>query len=584
MRLEDILSRFDGIRKCRDGYKARCPAHDDRQPSLSITEKNGKILINCFAQCALEKILAKVNLQLSDLFINEVRARRQSTAAREVGRYPYTDEQGNLLFEKVRLEPKGFTQRKPDGNGGWIYNLGNVRRVLYRLPEVLAARHVLLVEGEKDADRGTSMGFTTTTSGAVGSWKPEFAEVLRGKHVAIIPDADHPGRTFAHEIAASCYLIAASVKVVELVSGIKDLSEWPFSAEALGDLIQKTPLWTENKKEMNWRELFHTYEEFEAAPELTFAIEGFLQNDGATLIGGLSGHGKSLIMLSMIKAQFAGAGTRLWGQFLVKEPAERILYLIPESALTPFKYRLKLFDLYKYVAPDDDRLLVRTLTKGLTPSLSDPRILAAAKGAYVYLDTAVRFSTEGDENSAADNQNGLATDLFSLLGAGAKAVIGAHHSPKSFTHEKAMGLENVLRGSGDIGAMLTTAWGIKQLDAAQNIIHVQNIKARDFEAVGAFQIIGRPFISERHDFKLLKAPDDCGSLHEELEEQKETLQDINDKRQKERTGRIAMVRAWLSADPNLSADELRKKFNTTGLDVAIDTVYRYQKEVKKESE
>lgn len=245
MRLEDILPRFDGVRKSGHGYKARCPAHDDRKPSLSINVKNGKILINCFAQCPLESILAKVNLQFSDLFTKDVTTHGQVATQREVAWYPYTDEQGNLLFEKVRLAPKNFTQRRPDGNGGWINNLEDVRRVLYRLPQVLAAIDVLVVEGEKDADRGNDLGLAATTSGASGTWREEFSEVLRGKTVTIIPDADAAGRKHAQQVARSVFSKATSLKVLELPNA-KDLSEWTENGgtrEALLTLIQKTPAW-----------------------------------------------------------------------------------------------------------------------------------------------------------------------------------------------------------------------------------------------------------------------------------------------------------------------------------------------------
>src|SRR6202035_2920699 len=111
------------------------------------------------------------------------------------------------------------------------------------------------------------------------------------------------------------------------------------------------------------------------------------------------------------------------------------------SSIGPFKYRLKLFGLYEHLR---DRLLVRTLSMGPTLCLSDSRILLAAKGAHVILDTAVRFCAEGDENSAGDNQRGLASDIFALLGAGARTVIAAHHAPKPFARENVMRLENVL--------------------------------------------------------------------------------------------------------------------------------------------
>ena len=82
--------------------------------------------------------------------------RNGSGLGREVERYPYLDETGKLLFEVIRFEPKTFRPRRPDGAGGWIWNLEGTERVLYRLPEVLKAAKdggtVYVVEGEKDAD------------------------------------------------------------------------------------------------------------------------------------------------------------------------------------------------------------------------------------------------------------------------------------------------------------------------------------------------------------------------------------------------------------------------------------------------
>ena len=72
-----------------------------------------------------------------------------------IATYPYRDEAGELLYEVVRYEPKSFLQRKPDGSGGWIWNLSGVRRrVLYRLPQIQRQTTVYIVEGEKDAEIG----------------------------------------------------------------------------------------------------------------------------------------------------------------------------------------------------------------------------------------------------------------------------------------------------------------------------------------------------------------------------------------------------------------------------------------------
>ena len=225
----------------------------------------------------------------------------------------------------------------------------------------------------------------------------------------------------------------------------------------------------------------------------------------------------------------------------------RVVYLIPECSLAPFKHRLKLFRIYDALAPNDDRLLVRTLSKGPTPCLSDPRILFAAKGAHIILDTAVRFA-EGDENSATEMARGLANDIFALLGSGARSVIAAHHSPKPFARENTMRLENVLRGSGDVGAMLTTAWGVKQIDSASNILHIENIKPRDFQPCGPFQIIGRPFIDETGDFRILKRPGGCGSLSDEQEPERDRGGAPIQAREA-RAANIELLREWLREEP-----------------------------------
>jgi hypothetical protein len=325
-----------------------------------------------------------------------------------------------------------------------------------------------------------------------------------------------------------------------------------------------------------WKDVFHTYAEFENAPPLSFAINGFLQNNGATMIGGLSGHSKTFINLSIVKALLAGKGARLWDLFDVVENALRVIYLIPECAIEPFKHRLRLFGLYKYLAPDDGRLLVRTLSKGPAPDLSDPRILFSVKGAHVFLDTASRFA-DGEENSASDNQRGLASDIFALLASGARSVIAAHHSPKPFAKENVMRLENVLRGSGDVGAMLTTAWGVKQLDADRNIVHIENIKPRDFQPCSAFQLIGRPFIDQDGDFRVYKQPGECGTLMDEQQPERNQGGASTESRV-QRALRVGLLRDWLAEDENQTIEQLRVRLENAGHEVSYEAVKKYRRD------
>lgn len=72
MDIENILSRLDGIRNTKDNqWQARCPAHEDSSPSLGISVKGNKIVMNCFAGCFKEDIVAAIGLEMHNLFIDE---------------------------------------------------------------------------------------------------------------------------------------------------------------------------------------------------------------------------------------------------------------------------------------------------------------------------------------------------------------------------------------------------------------------------------------------------------------------------------------------------------------------------------
>lgn len=246
--------------KTADGWASRCPAHQDENPSLSVGEgADGRVLIRCHAGCDVNAICAALGINLANLFPRRERTRLGGNGAPRggiVARYPYRDEGGTLLFEVVRFEPKDFRQRKPDGAGGWTWKLGDVRRVLFKLPEVLAAvregKPIYVCEGEKDVAALVCAGFeATTNAGGAGKWRPEYNEPLRGAEVVILPDRDEPGRKHGEQVAASLHGVAKAVRVVELpaeLNGrpVKDVSDW-FAAGGqaadLDELAHAATLW-----------------------------------------------------------------------------------------------------------------------------------------------------------------------------------------------------------------------------------------------------------------------------------------------------------------------------------------------------
>jgi len=246
MNAEALLGRLELVRRRGSGWQALCPAHADKNPSLSISEGDGKILVHCHAGCSQEAVCAALKIEARELFPQNGDKGSKRAKPKVVATYDYSDEKGTLLYQKVRYEPKAFCQRRPDGNGGWIGNLKGVRRVLYRLPEVLAASDVLIAEGEKDVETARSCGLCATTGGsAEDPWLEEYTTAVAGKDVAIIADSDAPGRKKARVIAHALSGRAASVRLVEMPAA-KDLTEWAENGgtkAALTEFIRKTSEW-----------------------------------------------------------------------------------------------------------------------------------------------------------------------------------------------------------------------------------------------------------------------------------------------------------------------------------------------------
>lgn len=161
--------------------------------------------------------------------------------------YDYCDERGDLLFQAVkysnRPHHKRFTQRRPDGNGGWVWKLAGVRRVLYRLPELLAAppdEMVFVCEGEKDADNVRRLGLVATSNpGGAGKWRAEYSDFLKGRHCAILVDNDDSGRAHAADVERRLKNIAASVMVIELpgLAAKGDVSDWIAAGGTAAELL-----------------------------------------------------------------------------------------------------------------------------------------------------------------------------------------------------------------------------------------------------------------------------------------------------------------------------------------------------------
>jgi len=296
-----VLAQFKNVKATAYGWQACCPAHDDHRPSLSIKVDDGKILLHCHANCSKKEVLAAAGLRWGDLFLNKVAPRDP------VAQYDYADETGKLLFQTLRYKPKHFRVRRPDGEGGWIYNLDNVRRVLYQLPRLVKSNSCLIVEGEKDAETARDMRLLATCNAfGAGKWIAEYNEHFRGKHAYIIPDNDIQGESHARSVACSLVPIAKRVKIVRLPIG-KDLSEWHGlggTREQLVTLMKRAPAlraeqvaaWQTSKSPSGEFQLTKLSDLLDEPEEnISWTVEGMLPTCGISLLVAKPKTGKSTL-------------------------------------------------------------------------------------------------------------------------------------------------------------------------------------------------------------------------------------------------------------------------------------------------
>jgi hypothetical protein len=268
---ELVLPRLDAVRKSGGGFMARCPAHDDGKASLSVsTGREQPVVLHCQAGCSPEDVLGKLGLDWPDLSAprNDRLDGELTPAGPATAVYDYRDEHGDLLFQVLRTASKDFRQRVPDptGKNGWTWKLGDTRRVLYRLPEIITAvqegRAVYICEGEKDVHTLVHRGLEATCNpGAAGKWRPEYNEIFAEAVVVIVADRDEPGRTHARNVRDALLPTAASISIVEAAEG-KDATDHVNAGYGLHELVQ-----TYTSEQVTKAELAPDLWEFLAQPD-----------------------------------------------------------------------------------------------------------------------------------------------------------------------------------------------------------------------------------------------------------------------------------------------------------------------------
>ena len=453
MTLTEIISKFEAKRVGKE-WNAKCPCHSDSTASLSFKEGNGgNILMVCRAGCKTDAILATKGLKLSDLFADDQKTQSAAPQKRLVKTYDYVDANGNLLYQKCRYQPKTFAQRRPDPDkpGEWLWSLNGTDRVLYCLPQIIAAikenQPIFICEGEKAVEAAQSIGLIATCApDGANKWNPNYSQSLKNAVCFVFPDNDEPGRDHAQLVKKSLQGIAKSVRIIELpglpIKG--DLHDFVEAHDAQDvDSIREEIISLTEKEDLGALPIIIDAATFTSIPlpEPPQVISGVLHRGSKAVYGGPSKAFKTWTLLDMCLA--VATGTDWLGFNTAPGP---VLYINFE--LQPFAVHKRLLVLAEIRGCEVPHNLHIWNLRGFSRPLSQllPELLRQIQGegyALIIPDPIYKTLSGKNENDAGDIGTVCGEIESVAVQTGAAVAFGAH-----FAKGNASGKEHIDRVSG----------------------------------------------------------------------------------------------------------------------------------------
>lgn len=350
------IVRVTKARRSGAGFIGHCPAHEDSKPSLSIAEKEGKVLVKCHRGCDGRLVIEALK------GLGAWKTMQENKVREIVDKYEYTDELGKPIYCKLRLPDKnwsiGYYQDGKLKHGGMTE--AKVRRVLFNLVGIEQARKasqpVWFVEGEKDAKSLIALGAIATTndSGAgAGKVKPEMLESLKGLDVILCGDNDEVGKAHIDYLAKQLVAYAARVQRVEIPKQVndrpvKDITDY---LNVLGHSKDAVIGLHQTAQQVYPIKLVTTYAELLSLdlPEPSTWMGGFVAPGEATLIVALPGVGKTWFTLAI--AQCLADGKQPLGPW---RPEAKLKTLIVDFEMGPMRVRQRLEALRKGYGLSDE--------------------------------------------------------------------------------------------------------------------------------------------------------------------------------------------------------------------------------------
>lgn len=262
---ESNLQHFKVSTRYGNKVQCFCPAHRDKQASLTVTKGKKCTLFHCHAGCTLEDILSAAGLEKKDTFYDTEPQRsnwRAYVESREKRRieavYNYVSYNGQYAFTKIRLEGKkllygilknerfsyGLPRNTPRKSLKAIY--GSVQALNKAISE---SKPIFIVEGEKDVDTLMKQRYIAFTYGGVNDWQADFAELVEGADVVILADNDEPGKAVANTILRDIQSVVKSAKIIIPMPDIPkaDISDYFQAGRTKQEFEQMINTVTENR-------------------------------------------------------------------------------------------------------------------------------------------------------------------------------------------------------------------------------------------------------------------------------------------------------------------------------------------------
>ena len=407
--------------------------------------------------------------------------------------YDYIGDHGVLEYQVIRTDfkdgSKTFRQQRPDGKGGWIKNLKDVRRIPYNLPELLhySDRAVWIVEGEKCVDRLREIGIVATTNnGGSGNWTEEHSAWLKDRNVVVVPDNDTAGQKHAAKVINSLVGVASNIKLLDLSTELPekgDIVDWLDAGQTKNGLVAK------GRAAKTITEALPDPGEIEVVKPATFEVMGIKQliemppikwlvqsmfpANSFSVMYGQPGCGKTFLALDI--ALSVAIGRDFHG---MPTTQGAVLYIAAEG-IGGLGKRVKVWMEYRGSGSVEHELpffIVPTAVNMADPAdveklLATIDALEERAGPFslVVIDTVARALLGADENSATDM--GKFIKACDTIKEHTKAaVIGIHHGGKDGSKG--------MRGSSALLGAVDTSIRVKR---SENQITVTTEKQKDAE-------------------------------------------------------------------------------------------------------